>query len=561
MSRARALAPALSLSLLGVPALAQAPVRYAEGLAPGDRLGMAVAAAGDVTGDGLADLVVGAPYADPAGGSSGRATLLSGASGSIVLALEGTAGGDLAGCAVAGVGDASGDGVPDLLVGARGHDAGGANAGRAFLVSGAVGAVLWSVDGTAGDNLGNAVCGLGDVDGDGLGDVAVAAWNADPAGSNSGAVRVLSGATGALIRAHAGESTYDFFGSAVASAGDVDGDGVGDLVVGASWSDFAGSGAGSAYVYSGATGAQLLVLRGLAPGDAFGAAVAGAGDVDGDGRADVAVGAPGADASGASSGSATIFSGADGSVLRVANGAAMGDGFGGALAALDADQDGVPDLAVGAYASDEGGTSAGSVRVLSGTDGSILATLLGDTPEDRFGAAVAAAGDVDGDGREDLLVGAYGDSGKGSMTGAAKVFSFALPGIAIHCPLADNSTRLPARIGHGGSVSIAANDLRLSARQLPANQFGLFYYGPNAIELPYGDGTRCVGGQVFRLPVQTIDGGGEVLRQLDLSSPPQLAGQITPGSTWSFQFWYRDPLGPGGAGFNFSDALRASFAP
>jgi hypothetical protein len=107
--------------------------------------------------------------------------------------------------------------------------------------------------------------------------------------------------SGALLLELAGESSFDLFGSAVAGLEDLDGDGRGDLVVGASLSDAKGSGAGSAYVYSGATGALLWTLRGEASGDAFGYAVADAGDVNGDGASDVLVGAPGADAGGQNS--------------------------------------------------------------------------------------------------------------------------------------------------------------------------------------------------------------------------------------------------------------------
>lgn len=560
MERARALAPVLVVPLVAGLAFAQAPILNVEGLSAGERLGLAVAAAGDVDGDGIPDLLLGAPNASPRGPASGRALLVSGADGSILRNFAGALAGDSLGCAVAGVGDVDGDGVPDLLIGARGDDVGGSQAGAAFLISGARGNVLWVVRGVAGDNLGCSVVGLGDVNGDGVPDVAVGAWTADSGGTNSGHVRVLDGATGSLLRLFSGEAPYDHFGFALANVGDVDGDGVTDLAVGARWSAFTGYGAGSAYVYSGASGALLHVARGAAAGDAFGSALVGLGDVTGDGVRDLAVGAPGSDVGGANSGSVYVFSGADGGLVRSLHGLAVGDGFGGALAALDIDQDGVLDLAVGALASDERGTNAGSVRVFSGADGSQLASLFGGLPEDRLGSALASLGDVDLDGRSELLVGAYGDSGKGALTGAAKAVSFALAEPVAYCTAAPNSTGVAARIGYRGSVSVSASDLRLVARQVPRLQFGIFYYGTNRSQVPFGNGLRCVGGNVFRMNAVSTGTAGQALYALDLANPTEAAGTIHPGSTWRFQFWFRDPQA-GGAGFNFSDALEATFAP
>ena len=560
MHRARALAPVLSFPLLSAFALAQAPVRHVEGLAAAERLGLSVAAVGDLDGDLIPDFITGAPYANTAGGSSGRVLFVSGADASVLHNIGGGAAGDLFGCAVAGVGDVDGDLVPDVLVGARGEDGGGSNAGAAYLLSGVTGTVLWVVRGQAGDNLGVAVTGLGDVNGDLVPDVAVGAWTADPNGQNSGAVYILDGATGALLHLLPGEAAYDFFGGALANAGDIDGDGVNDVLVGARWNGFAGSGAGSAYVHSGATGARLLTLRGGAAGDAFGTAVTGVGDMDGDGTPDVAVGAPGADGGGANAGSAYIFSGATGATLRTLHGEAPGDSFGSALAALHLDADGLAELAVGALASDETAPRAGSVRVYSGFDGSQVGVLYGGQAEVRFGAALARFGDLDGDGMDELLVGAYGDNGKGAMTGAAQVCSFMVDPIEIYCSALPNSTGVGATIGHGGSVSVAASDLRFVVTDLPLSQFGLFYYGKNGASAPFGNGIRCVGGLVFRLQVVAFGQTRKAEHQLNLANPPEPAGAIQAGSTWRFQLWYRDPAG-GGDGFNLSNALRATFAP
>ncbi len=131
-----------------------------------------------------------------------------------------------------------------------------------------------------------------------------------------------------------------------------------------------------------------------------------------------------------------------------------------------------------------------------------------------------------------------------------------------YCSSAPHSAGAGARIGSSGSASVSSNDLVLEVLDAPPMRFGLFYYGPNAIQAPFGDGFRCVGGTTFRLnPPLATDGAGGVARPLDLTQPPEPAGQIDPGATWNFQFWFRDPGGPGGSGFNLSDGLSATFCP
>jgi hypothetical protein len=132
-----------------------------------------------------------------------------------------------------------------------------------------------------------------------------------------------------------------------------------------------------------------------------------------------------------------------------------------------------------------------------------------------------------------------------------------------YCTATANSSGSPGEIAAIGSTSISANDLSLRARLCPANQLGIFYYGTSQIYVFLGDGYRCVGGSTFRLnPPAQISGAGRASRGLDFSVPPlgSGAGQVLPGSTWSFQFWFRDPMGIGG-GFNYTDALEMMFCP
>jgi hypothetical protein len=128
-----------------------------------------------------------------------------------------------------------------------------------------------------------------------------------------------------------------------------------------------------------------------------------------------------------------------------------------------------------------------------------------------------------------------------------------------YCVTSPNSAGPGAVIGHSGSTSIAANDFGLFSSGCPANQNGIFYYGASQTQTVFGNGFKCVGGQLFRLPVVQVDSLGVATFAVDYNNLPA-GGQIAAGSTWNFQFWYRDPMG-GGAFFNLSDGLNASFCP
>jgi Ca2+-binding RTX toxin-like protein len=323
------------------------------------------------------------------------------------------------GWSVAGAGDVNGDGSPDLLVGAPFQDVNGNDTqGQAFVFNGADGSLLLTLDNptpqTTIANFGIAVAGAGDVNGDGSPDLLVGAVGQDVNGNSiQGQAFVFSGADGSLLLTlddptpQAGAR----FGGAVAGAGDVNGDGSPDLLVGAFGQNVNGNAfQGQAFVFSGADGSLLLTLDDPTPqADAdFGHAVAGAGDVNGDGSPDLLVGAPGQDVE---QGQAFVFSGADGSLLLTLDNPTLdGFQFGIAVAgAGDVNGDGSPDLLVGVraqFGNDNAGQ--GQAFVFSGADGSLLVTLDNPTPQlgDDFGFAVAGVGDVNGDGIPDLLVGA-----------------------------------------------------------------------------------------------------------------------------------------------------------
>ena len=127
-----------------------------------------------------------------------------------------------------------------------------------------------------------------------------------------------------------------------------------------------------------------------------------------------------------------------------------------------------------------------------------------------------------------------------------------------YCTAAPNSVApAGAPISASGPLELSANNWQLNSFPVPANQFGVFFYGPNQINTSFGDGVRCVGGSVVRLnPVASSDVFGFASRVVDLA-----AEGFTAGQTYNFQYWYRDPGGPGGTGFNLSDGLEVVFCP
>ncbi len=507
-----------------------------QGDAVGDRAGVSVSGAGDVNGDGFADLIVGAALGDDGGDNAGEAYVIFGQaadSGSpdgnpprIVdltnlgagdgFIIQGDAVGDRAGENVSGAGDVNGDGFADLIVGAFFGDDGGDNAGEAYVVFGkqddfgsadSTGRRVvdlerlapedgFIIEGDAPDDrAGVSVSGAGDVNGDGFADLIVGAYRGDVTTSdgntrnNVGEAYVVFGkqddfgdevsnpledgvnmvirrvidldelatGDGFIIR---GDAAGDRAGVSVSGAGDVNGDGFADLIVGAALGDDGGDNAGEAYIVFGKasdTDLRVVDLDGLAPADGFviqghaandraGASVSGAGDVNGDGFADLIVGAYYSDDGGPNAGEAyVVFGKQDGfgnmrgnrRVVDLTN-LAAGDGFiiqgyedddnaGRSVSgAGDVNGDGFADLIVGAYYGDDVGTSAGEAYLVFGkasdfgdTDGRNrqIVVLDGLTPEDVFiiqgdaagdraGISVSGAGDVNGDGFADLIVGA-----------------------------------------------------------------------------------------------------------------------------------------------------------
>ncbi len=331
----------------------------------------------------------------------------------IIREWDGEAANDQFGWIARVLGDVDGDGVADFVTSAPTKNIGGENAGRVYVYSTRTGKLVWSVDGKPGDQLGTGVESAGDVDGDGIADVAAGAPNGDKA-------FVYSGKDGHVLLSFPGEAKGDMFGQHIATAGDIDHDGHADVIVGAPGNNAGGKGAGSAYVYSGKDGHVLLTLTGERAGDAFGSTVGGYGDAK---HHFLLVGAPGAGPN--KTGRVYVYDKLDARPKFIIESDATGNALGLMFASVlgDTDGDGVPDIYASDWSNTAKGRSTGRVYVHSGADGHRMLTLTGETVGDGFGTTLAVAGDVDHDGHADLIVGAWQYAGSAVSGGRAYLYS------------------------------------------------------------------------------------------------------------------------------------------
>lgn len=551
-----ALATVVATVLLAVPTGAGATVVDLSG-APGsirvdgqavnDLSGLTVASAGDVNGDGMPDFVVGAPDADNnTRTDSGSAYVVYGGQNlgdvnlqnlsSAGFRIDGAAPGDKAGASVAAAGDVNGDGLADVIVGAReASNNARENSGSAYVIYGRRTADPidvhlanitttqtsrgFRIDGAAANDLaGFSVAGAGDLNGDGVSDVIVGATGAGNAGRlGSGSAYVIYGERTAdpadfdladITTTQAsrglridGAAANDGAGNAVAGTGDLNGDGLDDVIVGASGAANNGrANSGSAYVIYGqrtadpadvdlanigtTQAARGMRIDGAAANDGVAYAVAGPGDLNGDGIADAIVGAPTATIGAMNSGVAYVIYGQQATDLPdvdLANiattqasrgfridGAASNDLAGISVAgAGDLNGDGIADAIIGAPAvGNNGRARSGSAYVIYGQQAADPADVQladiattqalrglridGEGPSDLAGYSVAGGADLNGDGHPDAIVGAPAASGNDSRqaAGSTYVLDLAAPETAIDAAPALTNDRTPTFTFH-----------------------------------------------------------------------------------------------------------------
>ncbi|MCU1350319.1 MAG: repeat-containing protein [Acidobacteria bacterium] len=331
----------------------------------------------------------------------------------ILREFDGEAANDQFGWIARNIGDVDGDRIADFVTSAPTKTVNGAaNAGRIYVYSSRSGKLLWTADGKAGDQLGTGVEAAGDTNKDGIPDVIAS-------GPGNGVAFIYSGKDGHVLQSFKGEAVGDSFGQHSSGAGDVDRDGYADVIVGAPASKAGGEGAGRAYVYSGKDGHRLLTLTGSA-GDALGSTVAGYADRK---RFFLVVGAPGAGPK--KTGRTYVYDTLTEKPKFTIEADDTGAGLGMMFVSVPGDVDGdrVPDI----YASDWGnnakGPSTGRIYVHSGRSGERLFALTGETAGEGFGTSPSEAGDLDGDGRADLAIGAWQYAGAAPSGGRIYLYS------------------------------------------------------------------------------------------------------------------------------------------
>lgn len=461
-----------------------------------DYSGMDVSGAGDVNGDGYADFLIGAPFNDQGGNTAGKTYLVMGRPIGFGLGMSladaeasfiGEGESDQSGHSISGVGDVNGDGYDDILIGASLNDTSNYDEGKVYLILGkesgwSKNTSLSSADASftgesTGDRAGHSVSGAGDVNGDGLDDILIGARANDDGGAESGQTYLILGkrtgwSTGTSLSAadssFLGEDTGDNSGDCVSNAGDVNGDGYDDILIGARNDEDGGSSSGQTYLIFG----QSAIW-----------------------------------------GMDTSLSTADASYW----GEEAYDYSGLSLSgAGDVNDDGYDDFLIGAYNNDVGGTNAGKTYLILGeatgwsmdTDLSeVDASFFGEDPYDYCGYSVSGGGDVNDDGFDDILIGASGDEEGGSNSGQTYLIlcNRGIPKLQyIEAALMDHGSKIQVKYGRMESWNEPVTGYRLYRSSDGINYHLIDTTGRSHVD------EDVVHGTVYHYAARAVDASGDI---------------------------------------------------
>ena len=443
------------LFLGSISGLSVAPFQSITGF-PGANVGSYVNCAGDVNGDGLSDIIIGAASYNS---NQGAALVYMGAEGALLgpgpaWFVSGPQAGCKFGICVASAGDVNGDGFSDILVGASAYDNPEADEGRVYLYQGSPDmpltqpSIVLQVD-QIDCGFGNSVASAGDVNGDGYSDVIIGAPLYDNPLSNEGAVFIFHGNTNGISYTPTQIIEADilnvYFGFSVSSAGDINGDGYSDIVVGATnyssnlVTDYY---EGALYVYHGSPAGvdpvPACMLQSNKYNAQLGISCSSAGDVNGDGYSDILGGAPGYGPGVNNPGAALLWMGSSNGITNlypvVLTNNVASSGMGQSVSGVgDLNGDGFGDIAVGAPYYQNGQSLEGAVYVYYGSGAGINTSpsVLIESNEAGalFGNSVSGAGDINGDGFGDLIVGAPAYDNLVVNDGAALIYMGSVTGV------------------------------------------------------------------------------------------------------------------------------------